>query len=28
VHVEGHKPAYIEDIMKIVDWVAEHPSQA
>jgi len=28
VHVEGHKPAYIEDIMKIVNWVAEHPSQA
>ena len=28
VHVEGHKPAYIEDIMKIVDWVAEHPTQA
>jgi len=26
VHVEGHKPEYIGDIMKIVDWVAEHPS--
>jgi len=28
VHVERGKPAYIGDIMKIVDWVAEHPSQA
>ena len=26
VHVEGDKPEYIGDIMKIVDWVAEHPS--
>ena len=26
VHVEGHKPEYIGDIMKIVGWVAEHPS--
>lgn len=26
VHIEGHKPAYIEDIMKIVNWVDEHPS--
>ncbi len=25
VHVEGDKPEYIGDIMKIVDWVAEHP---
>lgn len=24
VHVEGDKPEYIGDIMKIVDWVAEH----
>ena len=27
VHVEGDKPEYIGDIMKIVNWVAEHPSQ-
>jgi len=27
VHVEGDKPEYISDIMKIVDWVEEHPSQ-
>ncbi len=27
VHVEGDKPEYIGDIIKIVDWVAEHPSQ-
>ena len=26
VHVEGDKPEYIGDIMKIVNWVAEHPS--
>ena len=26
VHVEGDKAEYIGDIMKIVDWVAEHPS--
>jgi len=26
VHVEGDKPEYIGDIMKIVDWVTEHPS--
>ncbi len=26
VHIEGNKPEYIGDIMKIVDWVAEHPS--
>ncbi len=26
VHVEGDKPEYIGDIMKIVDWVAEHPT--
>ncbi len=26
VHVEGDKPAYIGDIMKIVNWVAKHPS--
>ncbi len=25
VHVEGDKPEYIGDIMRIVDWVAEHP---
>ena len=25
VHVEGDKPEYIGDIMKIVDWVTEHP---
>ena len=25
LHVEGDKPEYIGDIMKIVDWVAEHP---
>ncbi len=25
VHVEGDKPEYIGDIMKIVDWVADHP---
>ena len=27
VHVEGDKPEYIGDIMKIVDWVAQPPSQ-
>ncbi len=26
VHVEGDKPEYIGDMMKIVDYVAEHPS--
>ncbi len=26
VHVDGDKPEYIGDIMKIVDWVAEHTS--
>ncbi len=26
VHVEGDKPEYIGDIMKIVDWVSKHPS--
>lgn len=26
IHVEGHQPEYIGDIMKIVDWVQEHPS--
>ncbi len=26
VHVEGDKPEYIGDIIKIVNWVAEHPS--
>ena len=26
IHVEGDKPEYIGDIMKIVKWVAEHPS--
>ncbi len=26
VHVEGDKPEYIGDIMKIVGWVAKHPS--
>jgi len=26
VHVEGDKPEYIGDIMKIVDWVTKHPS--
>lgn len=25
VHVEGEKPEYIKDILKIVDWVQEHP---
>ncbi len=25
IHIEGDKPEYIGDIMKIVDWVAEHP---
>ncbi len=25
LHVEGDKPEYIGDIMKIVDWVTEHP---
>ncbi len=25
IHVEGDKPEYIGDIMKIVDWVAKHP---
>jgi len=28
IHVEGNKPEYIGDIMKIVDWVAEHPAKA
>ena len=27
VHVESNKPEYIGDMLKIVDWVAEHPSQ-
>ncbi len=27
VHVEGDKPEYIGDIMKIVKYVEEHPSQ-
>jgi len=27
VHGDGHQPEYIEDIIKIVDWVEEHPSQ-
>ena len=27
VHVEGNKPEYIGDMMKIVDYVAEHSSQ-
>ena len=26
VHVEGNKPEFIGDIMKIVDWEAEHSS--
>ncbi len=26
VHVEGDKPEFIGDIMKIVGWVAKHPS--
>jgi hypothetical protein len=26
IHVEGHQPEYIGDIMKIVDWVEQHPS--
>jgi len=26
VHVEGDKPSWVGDIMKIVDWVAEHPT--
>jgi len=26
VHVEGDKPEYIGDMMKIVDYVDEHPS--
>ena len=26
VHVEGEKPEYIKDMMKIVDWVEQHPS--
>ena len=26
VSVQGEKPEYIGDIMKIVDWVEEHPS--
>jgi len=26
VHVEGDKPEYIGDMMKIVDYVAEHSS--
>ena len=26
IHVEGDQPEYIGDIMKIVDWVQEHPS--
>jgi len=26
VHVEGDKPEYIGDMMKIVEWVAQHPS--
>ena len=27
VHVEGHQQEYIGDIIKIVDWVEEHPSE-
>jgi len=27
IHVEGHKPEYIGDIMNIVKYVEEHPSQ-
>jgi len=27
IHVEGHKPEYIGDILKIVKYVDEHPSQ-
>ena len=27
VHVEEEKPEYIKDMMKIVDYVKEHPSQ-
>ena len=26
--VEGDKPEYIKDVMNIVKWVEEHPSQA
>jgi len=26
--VEGDKPEYIKDVMNIVKWVDEHPSQA
>ena len=25
IHVEGDKPEYIKDILKIVDWVQETP---
>ncbi len=27
IHVEGNKPEYMEDIMNIVKYVEEHPSQ-
>ncbi len=27
VHVDGHQPEWIGDIIKIVDWVEEHPSE-
>jgi len=27
IHVEGDKPEYIGDILKIVKYVDEHPSQ-
>jgi len=27
IHVEGHQQEYIGDIIKIVDWVEEHPSE-
>ena len=26
VHVEGHKPEYMGDILKIVDWIDKHPT--
>ncbi len=27
VSIEGEKPEYVKDLIKIVDYVAEHPSQ-
>jgi len=27
VHVDSHQPEWIGDIIKIVDWVEEHPSE-